>query len=161
MPRPHLDIGEDIAQQRKVWRIERIAWTLMGATIVAALLGFIGHGSFSRREAATLDSGLVVSWHRFERYHAQSQLTIELVDVTEAETGLRLGHDFLASVEIISIEPEPERVELDTAYSTYFFNTRAPGPILVNFKPVKPGGLELAVGREDGPMQRLPLFVYP
>ncbi len=58
------DIGEDIAHQRKVWKAERIAWTLMAGAILAAIFGFVGHGLFSKRTVALPGEGLVVEYQR-------------------------------------------------------------------------------------------------
>src|SRR5687768_10655702 len=76
--KPEIDIGEDLTQQRKVWMIERVSWTLGAIVILGALLGFAGHGTYSNREAAAPESGLVVSYQRFERYHAQTLLGLRL-----------------------------------------------------------------------------------
>jgi len=161
MPQSEIQLDEDIAHQQLLWRLERITWVLMALAILAGAVGLVGHGPFSAREAAGLDSGLVVSYNRFERYHAQSQLTLELVDVMDAETRIRIGEDFLRRVEVMGIEPEPERVELDQGFMTYVFNTNAAGPILVDFKPVKAGPVQLEIGRDSAPVQTLPLFIYP
>jgi hypothetical protein len=159
--KPEIDIGEDLAQQRKVWVIERVAWTLMAGVILAALLGFAGHGHFSDREAAAPEGDLVVSYQRFERYHAQTLLSLQLVDVQGDETRLRIGQEFLRKVEIMRMEPAPERVELDMNFTTYVFNTNAPGLILVHYKPISAGPLQIEIGLDGAPLQTLPQFVYP
>lgn len=155
------DIGEDIAHQRKVWVIERIAWTLMGLIILGALLGFAGHGRFSAREAGSTESGLVVQYQRFERHHAQTLLGLRLAAVEDDATRVRIGHEFLGKVEIVRLEPEPERVELDQGFNTFVFNTRGPGLILLHYKPIEPGPLQIEIGLEGEPLQTLPQYVYP
>jgi hypothetical protein len=156
-----IDIGEDLTQQRKVWVIERVSWTLGAIVILGALLGFAGHGKFSDREVTAPESSLVVSYQRFERYHAQTLLSLRLADVEEGETRVRIGQEFLGNIEVMRIEPEPERVELDTDFMTYVFNANTPGLILFHYKPVNPGPMQIEIGLADEPLQRLPQFVYP
>lgn len=155
------DIGEDIAHQRKVWTIERCAWMLMAAAIVAAVCGFAGHGLFSARTVAPLDSGLVVEYQRFERSHAQSQFSLLLTGTPGAETRIHVGEEFLRKAEITRIEPEPERAELDAGATAYVFNTRGAGRIVVHFRPVATGSMQLVLARDDAPPLRLAQFVYP
>lgn len=156
-----IDIGEDIAQQRKVWIIERVAWVLMAIIMLGALLGFTGHGPYSEREVSAPQSGLVVSYQRFERYHAQTLLSLRLTAVRGDETRVRIGQEFLRKVEVMRIEPEPERIELDDAFFTYVFNTNAPGLVLFHYKPIEAGPLQIDIGLDDEPLQQLPQFVYP
>ena len=155
------DIGEDIVHQRRVWKIERVAWTLMAGAIIAAICGFAGHGLFSERTVAPLDSGLIVEYQRFERYHAQTQLSLRLTGDTAPETRIHVGADFLGNVEIVGIEPEPARAELAADATTFVFHTNAAGRIVVHYRPVTPGGLQLVVGRDDAPLLYLQQFVYP
>lgn len=155
------DIGEDIAHQRKVWKIERGAWALMTAAIVAAVCGFAGHGLFSARIVAPPESGLVVEYQRFERYHAQSQLSLLLTGTPDDETRIHFGEEFLRKTEIVRIEPEPERAELGADATAYVFNTNAAGRIVVYFNPVAPGRVQLVLARDDAPPLRLAQFVYP
>jgi hypothetical protein len=157
-----LEIGEDIAQQQQVWLLERIAWMVTSFILVAALLGFVGHGYFSGRETGSADTGISVAWQRFERHQAQTLLAVRLTATpSEAQTRLRLGQDFLGRIQILRIEPEPARVELDGAFTTYVFNVKAPGLILFHFMPIGLGATQIEIGLEGRALQTLPQFVYP
>jgi hypothetical protein len=157
-----LEIGEDIAQQQQVWLLERIAWTVTGLILLAALLGFVGHGFFSERETGSTEAGIRVAWQRFERHQAQSLLSVQLTATApEPQTRLRLGQDFLGRIQIVRIEPEPARVELDGAFTTYVFNVNAPGLILFHFMPIGLGSTQIEIGLEGRALQTLPQFVYP
>lgn len=155
------DIDEDITHQRKVWKIERAAWMLMAAAIVASLCGFTGHGPLSERVLAAADSGLVVEYQRFERNHAQSQLSLVLTGMAGTETRIHVGAEFLRRNEITRIEPVPARAELGTDATTYVFDTNGAGRIVVHFRPAAVGSLQIVLGRDDAPPLRLAQFVYP
>ena len=155
------DIGEDIAHQRKVWKIERIAWSVMAAAIIAAVCGFTGHGLFSKRVMAPAGSGVIVEYQRFERVQAQTQLSLQLTGAVAAETRIRFGEDFLRGVEIVRMEPQPSRTELDVDATDYVFNTRAAGRIVVHYLPLTHGRLQLALARDDAPPLYLGQFVFP
>lgn len=158
---PAFDIGEDITHQRKVWKLERIAWTVMAVAIIAAVCGFAGHGLFSKRVVAPADSGLIVEYQRFERVQAQTQLSLRLTGTVAAETRIRFGEDFLQNVEIVRTEPQPSRTELDADATDYVFNTRAAGRIVLHYVPVTHGRLQLVLARDDAPLLYLGQFVYP
>ncbi|HEY0962088.1 MAG TPA: hypothetical protein VGE69_07000 [Pseudomonadales bacterium] len=160
MPRD-IDIGEDIDHQRKVWKLERIAWTVMAGSIIAAVCGFAGHGLFSERTVAPREGDFIVDYQRFERYHAQTQLTLHLTGDTADETRIHFGADFLRNVEVMRLEPEPERAELGANATAYVFNTDAAGRIVVHYKPIVSGRLPLVLGRDDAPLLYLEQFVYP
>lgn len=155
-----LDLDEDIAQQRTMWRLERIGWGLMVCIVLATLAGFTGHGPFSARTVGSTDAGFTVAYNRFERYAAPTLLTVYLGDVG-SETRLRVSQDFLRRVEVLRVDPQPERVELHTEYLTYVFTTTAPGMIVFHYEPAHAGRLEIGIGLEGRPVQTLPLFVYP
>jgi hypothetical protein len=156
-----LEIDEDIVQQQRMWRIERVGWALMALVLLAALLGFMGHGLFSERSAGTPEAGFVVTYHRFERYAAPTLLSVWLTTDNGGETRLRVSQEFLRKIEQLHVDPEPERVELDSGFDTYVFRTRAPGPIVFHYEPTSAGSMAIMLGLEDGPLQTVHQFVYP
>jgi hypothetical protein len=156
-----LDLDEDIAQQRTVWRLERIGWALMALLLLATLAGFTGHGPFSERTVGSTEAGFTVSYNRFERYAAATLLTLHLGDDIGSETRLRVSQDFLRRVEVLRVDPVPEHVELDTEYLTYVFATRAPGMIVFHYEPASVGRMEIGIGLDDRPLLTLQQFVYP
>jgi hypothetical protein len=162
MPEPaRLQIDEDITQQRRMWRIERAGWMLMALVILAALLGFTGHGLFSERSAGSADAGFVVTYHRFERYAAPTLLSVLLAADNGGETRLRVNQEFLRKISQLRVDPEPVHVELDNGFDTYVFATHAPGPIVFHYEPSSAGPMAITLGLEDGPLQTLRQFVFP
>jgi hypothetical protein len=159
--RESFDIGEDIRHQRKVWTVERVAWVLMSAAIIAALCGFTGHGLFSARTATSPESGLVIEYQRFERHHAQTHLSLMLTGTPAEETQLYFGAEFLRKAEVTRIEPEPERAELGADATMYVFNTNAAGRIIVHYRPIAMGRVQLVLSRDTAPPLRLTQYVYP
>jgi hypothetical protein len=63
-----LQIDEDLAFQRREWKIQRVGWGAMALVIIAALLGVFGTGPLSN---ATLErEGLRLEYERFCRFAA-------------------------------------------------------------------------------------------
>jgi hypothetical protein len=60
-----MEIETDLEFQRRVWRVPRVGWLIIGAAVVAALLGLFGTGPLSR--ASTDGGGLTVEYDRFAR----------------------------------------------------------------------------------------------
>lgn len=156
-----IDLGEDIAQQERVWRIERISWVLMALALAASLLGFTGHGYFSERMSGSSESGLVVTYHRFERYAAPTLFTVRLMEAPSATTRLRVGQDFMRNVEVLRVDPQPQGVELGADFLTYVFATSAAGTIVFHYEPAVTGTLAIEIGLEGRPLLASAQFVYP
>ena len=156
-----IDLGEDIAQQEHVWRIERVSWTLMALVLAASLLGFTGHGYFSERRIGSSESGLEASYHRFERRAAPTLFTVRLTGMPAATTRLHINQDFVQNVEALRVYPQPQRVELGTDFLTYVFDTGAAGTIVFRYEPAAAGALEIELGLEGRPPLALAQFVYP
>jgi hypothetical protein len=157
----NFDIAEDIAHQHRVWKIERVAWLLMAAAVIASVVGFTGHGLFSAHTVALPGTGIVVEYERFERNHAQTQFSVQLTAPLADETHIHVGQGFLGNVEITRIEPEPSRAEVGVDGATYVFNTKSAGRIIVHYKPDGAGSMSLVIGRDAMPPLLLPQFVYP
>lgn len=161
MPGNTLDCDEDIDQQQRMWRIERAGWLLMALVMLAALLGFTGHGLFSERSAGSPEAGFVVSYHRFERYAAPTLLTVLPSDGDSGEIRLRVDQEFLRKIAFLRVDPEPVRVELDSGYDIFVFAVKAPGPIVFHYEPLAPGPMAITLGLEGRPLQTLSQFVFP
>lgn len=158
-----LELEEDIAQQNKVWAIERIAWIIMGGIVVAGMAGFLGHGAYSSRSEAPLDAGYRLDYQRFERHQSASQFTVRLTEA-DYDGGLvtmRLGNEFLRKAEITGVEPEPDSVELNADFIAFRFRVAAAGDITFHFMPTGFGNMALDLSIGERPLQTHPQFVLP
>jgi hypothetical protein len=161
-----LEIDEDIQQQCKVWRIERICWCVMALLILAALTGLLGHGPLSSTTFDDPASGLLVQYERFERANAPTSFRIQVKsqEGESMDTRISLGSEFFSKVEVSRIEPEPAGVEVWPDHLTYEFSrpdTANPATIRVHYKPLDFGRIEIEMGLEGFPTRTFSQFIYP
>ncbi len=70
--RQELQVADDPSFQAAMWRVQRVAWLLFAAILVAAALGFTGAGGpFARDRLATahgvIDHPRVLRWNTADR----------------------------------------------------------------------------------------------
>lgn len=161
-----LEINEDPASERRTWRVERMAWFLMMLIIAAALAGLFGSGPLSRAQAKSADGRMEIEYQRLTRYLAPATLRILMAAGAERDE-LRqvwLNRDFLNSVQLESIIPEPERMEAAGGGVICFF--RAPPsdqPTVVSFglKMQRIGLITGQAGLNDQTLISFRQFVWP
>lgn len=76
-PRDH-PVEDDIAFQRKAWKVERVGWACLLVLVVFALLGLFSNGPLSDRRLTTPDGTLQVDDQRFLRQGGRSPLRLAL-----------------------------------------------------------------------------------
>jgi hypothetical protein len=160
-----LEIPEDLDFQRKVWALQRHGWAAMGVLVLLGLLGAFGSGPFSDAMAGDAGSPLVLRYQRFARFRSPSQLVAELRPGTASlEARLWLSSDFLASVQIEDIEPQPVRVEAGPDRSAYVIRLAAPKAatrVTISVRPDAAGRISGRASLDDSRPLRFAQFVYP
>jgi len=160
-----LEIDEDIQQQRKVWRIEKVSWCVMVLLMIAALSGLLGHGPLSSATLGDSASGMLVQYEHFERANAPASFRIQLASQDQTTNArISLGNEFFSKVAVSRIEPAPAEVEVWPDHLTYVFLRPEPGSaadIIVHYKPLDFGSVEVELGLEGYPKQAFSQFVYP
>ncbi|HZH42938.1 MAG TPA: hypothetical protein VEY50_02475 [Lysobacter sp.] len=159
-----LQLHEDLAHERREWKLQRIGWVLWALLLLAALLGLLGHGPLSdntARDAAGLAS---VRHQRFERYEAPSHYDIEAAPAAAAGDvlTLRLERPVLERLELERFEPEPLHVRADGDALLFAF-ARSPQRttrVRVFFRPQRFGTLRARIGVGAARVQ-FNQFVYP
>jgi hypothetical protein len=159
-----LQLHQDMTHQRREWRVQRIAWVLMGLLMLAALLGLLGPGPLSHADVSA--AALRVEYSRFEHMQAPGELRIELpADAVQAGTvRLRLNRGFVEQVDLERIDPEPRASAADSDGLIYEFDTRrSPGPVavVVYYKYRTFGHMPVHVAMEGGPAVSFAQWVYP
>ena len=159
-----LQIDAQIDHQRREWRAERIAWWVMGALLLAALLGLFGHGPLSRVHAGDA-TGLSVEYDRLQRANAPAELAFRIDEslVRQGEARLRIDDGLLRSMHIESIMPEPDRAEARVGAVEFVFvvaeGSDAQG--IVRYRPVSFGRRTGRVSTPGAPSVAVDHFVYP
>jgi hypothetical protein len=107
---------------------------------------------------------LTVAYPRFLRAESPVQLDVTAAPELAADGRLAIWLDsaYLARFELVTVAPEPERTELGSNRTTFFFATTATAPVTVKFRleAQKAGSASGAVGAGAARLM-LRQFVYP
>jgi hypothetical protein len=165
--REGFEIDEDMEFERRSWRWQRVGWAVILLILLSALLGLFGTGWLDSAVAGQPGSQLWVEYDRFGRLQAETtRLQIHLGPGTGASGKVRiwLNHEYMESVRVTSLTPQPESVEDGPDRFTYVFNVPdASQPTLVIFRlePDKMGRVTGVVGLEGGASLSFKQFIYP
>lgn len=160
-----LQIDEDVEFQRREWRMERMGWVALAGFVIAAVAGVFGDGPLSRASASDNGGQLVVHYERFLRASASSELHLRVVTSksTNGELAILADPSYLRHVEVLSIVPEPKRVEQLGRHIVYVFAVTAPAEhadIAFRYKPTRAGRLHGSFGVSDGGPVALRQFAF-
>ena len=129
-----LEIDENYPHHVKGWRFKRVAWSLMGLLIVAALGGFLGPGPYSKRSIAG-PGGLNLQYERVARYNAPAHLFLT-VPAGKEDLEVSLPADFIKVIELEGIDPEPKEMRLEGDKHTWIFPRKGGGSeIFIHYRP--------------------------
>lgn len=131
--------AEDMPFQIRSWRVRGVAWTGLGITLVAALLGVFSVGPLSSVTLVGADGRLVVETQRFLRDGAAERITLRVDGVTAAEFEIVLDPVFEAGFDIEAMQPEPLRAFADDAGLHLFFVASPDARSLVELR-IRPTG---------------------
>ncbi len=138
-----LQLHEDLAHERREWKLQRVGWALMALALLAAVLGLFGHGPLSETASASADGALTVRHQRFERYQAPSEYDIGALPALAAGgvLVLRVEPALLARIEIERFEPAPQQVRADGEALLFAFATvpGKPARVRMFFRPKRSG----------------------
>ncbi len=98
-------IQEDMGQQKRQWKAERVGWIVLTFLITAALFGLLGIGPLSSVELASPDGELSAAYSRFERNGASSQLVIRAKGDVAGKSALRIEGALFERFSIENIHP--------------------------------------------------------
>jgi hypothetical protein len=161
-----LDSSQHIKQQRREWLVERIGWGLIACIILAALLGGLGFGPLSSRDAASGDGSLRASFYAIERAQAGTKLELwrEPDDGAAKEFDLAISRTFLDEVTLESLVPEPTKVAADGDHIVFTFSendlTRG-GKIVCRYKHNHCGVVKYEIAIVAHEPLRISQFVLP
>jgi len=98
-------IQEDMRLQLRLWRLERTAWIVLALIVLLALSGLFGGGPLSSVRTHTPDDSLRVSYERFERNGAATELSVHMRG--GSPLWLEIEGDLLTHFTWESIQPQP------------------------------------------------------
>jgi hypothetical protein len=143
-------LGENLPFQRREWRVQRFAWWLLGAFVLAAALGLFGNGVLSHAEARSADGSLAIGYERFLRSGTAMRLVVQVTASGAVE--LHVNRTYFENLKIDRITPEPETVAVGTDDVRLTFAAGAPGGriILFDAEPLHMGRYQAAFGLTPG-----------
>ena len=161
-PHPELQLDQDFRQQKIEWRIQRVAWPLLAALLVAIMLGLLGQGPLSKAQAGSADAGLTLDYHRFMRRLSPETLELQ-VQGTSDRVRLRIDGAYLDAVDMERSFPEPQEVRSGRDETTMVFQAEPGQPVVVRLevKPKDMGTIDGWMAVDDRPRQPFSHFVYP
>jgi hypothetical protein len=160
-----LEVGEDLAFQRRSWVIQRIGWAIMAVLTAASIGGVFGSGPLNDAQASSAGGDLRVHYDRFPRYDAPARLRIEAARglAREGIVWISLRREFVDAIKVRQVMPPPQRVEAGFDWVAFAFPIHAGGPITVSvdYEPRRLGALRVRVGVGDASTVDFGQFVYP
>jgi hypothetical protein len=161
-----LELGQDLAYQRREWAFERAGWLVLAAIVLLGLLGLLGRGPLSTASGTDPRGALRLEYNRFLHYRDPDTLKVRLAKGASAggEVHLWLAADYLARIEITRVSPEAERVEVGEDWHVYVFpvaDRGLPAEITFHIEAEGMGKLPGRVGLGGGEPLEFWQFVYP
>lgn len=162
--RKELDLAEDMRHQRREWKAEHVGWWVMGAILLAALLGLAGPGPLSLTTTGTPGSNLWVEHQRFARYQAPMEIKVHFRQpMQDDEIRIAMDREFYASTES-EISPPPEKTELRGDRVSFVFPARSASGhtgIIFRAKPTQRGSHRVRIWLDDEHSVTLRIFIFP
>lgn len=113
-----LQVRDEAGFQRREWKFVRAGWALMALFVLAASGGLLGGpGPLSWAQARSPQGLFVVEYQRFAHVQADDLMTVTLepAAVTGDSADVQLDGDWVRSVEITSVTPQPTE-QVSTPY---------------------------------------------
>ena len=119
-----LQVDQDIALQHRVWRAQRVGWTVLGLFVLAGVLGLWGGvGPLNSASAHAADRELTVHYPRFARYVGPTEFAVE-VSAARARAGaleLSIARSYIDQWEMYGISPQPDSEKARGEWMVYEF----------------------------------------
>jgi hypothetical protein len=163
-PAPPLVSGLQIDQaldfQQRFHVIQRVAWSVLALVPVAAVAGLFGGGLFSETTAGGRAAGVTVSYDRFARITADTEIELRVARA-DGPTAVTISRALLDRYEVGEIRPEPVRVVTRPDRVEYVFAASGSGTVLFAVQPDDVGSSSGMVTVAGGTPVRVNQFVFP
>ena len=156
-------VEEDMNEQRRAWRFERIGIGALVVLIGLTLGGLFSKGPLSHVQLQTSDGRLSVEYERFSRNGAQDDVIVTSSGAPGEMRYLVLGHEWLEGMSIESLNPQPANLTSDERDLVIPMRADARGTATL-YLSLRSNGVGLYKGHirlKDGPRLDLSKFIYP
>jgi hypothetical protein len=156
-----LEIDQDLRYQRLEWRLERLAWLVIGLVLLAAAAGLFGSGPLSSSEVA---SGPVrVEYQRFLREGSGNRLAIAAQTGAADVLVIQVSRAYLSRMRVEQISPEPRRIAMSGEWARLEFDVEphSRAEIAVDLEPNGWGRVEGAIAVAGDGSVSFRQLIYP
>jgi hypothetical protein len=143
--------------------MQRIGWWVMGATLVAALLGVFGGGPLSKAEVVVPGANVRLQYERLVRLGQEEALAWRGLRAVGDSVDIELAYDR----ELFSLSPEaypqPERMRITPSGVILTFATlpNSTTELSTALVPRRPGVLSIRARAGEGDWVALSMIVFP
>jgi hypothetical protein len=155
-----LQIDHALNFQRRFGRVQRVAWRLLAVVPVAAIAGLFGGGLFSEVTAGSEGAGVTVTYERFGRRTADTELDLELARPSRT-TDVAISRAFLDRYDTSDVRPEPLRVRTLADAVVFTFAAGPRGRATFFLQPKGLGSSSGTVTVSGGTPVHITQLVYP
>jgi hypothetical protein len=151
-----IEIEEDLQFQRKEWIFQRIGVGVIGAFVIAAMLGLTGMGGpLSHASAGERGGPLFIEYERVVRGGAKATLKLHVRNDPPGFIQFWVSAPYLEHVIVDYVVPEPETVVVEEGRHVYTIRAASPEVTLtVEMEHQTFGRLDGEVGIVGGPAVR-------
>lgn len=159
-----LEIDVDPAFQERWWRVERVAYLLMGALVIAALCGLTGAGGpLSRGQVQA--GGATIDYPRIARWQSAEDASIRFAPDTTGEVDVLLSTRFAEAFDVEGVQPQPVSAGSTAAGHRLTFDlgtARGSKTVVLSLRPAHPGLPDRGTVRiGDAPPATLGFVILP
>ena len=145
-----LQIDQALTFQRRFERVQRVAWWLLSLVPVAAIAGLFGGGLFSTATAGSERARVTVTYERFGRLTADTELELEFARPSRT-TDVAISRAFLDRYDTSEVRPQPLRVRTVADAVVFTFAAAPAGRATFSLAPAAVGSV---AGRSRSPAAR-------
>src|SRR5690606_7114479 len=103
-------LQEDMGFQRRAWRMERVAWSVMGLLVLLTGLGLFSDGVLSTATAHDESRRIEVDYDRFYRNSAAATMRWRIQAAHESQSTVSVNQEFAEAFMVEAMLPEPSSV---------------------------------------------------
>ena len=155
-----LQIDQALTFQRRFERVQRVAWWLLALVPVAAIAGLFGGGLFSEATAGSERARVTVTYERFGRLTADTELELEFARPART-TDVAISRTFLDRYNTSEVRPQPLRVRTLADAVVFTFAVAPAGRATFFLQPDAVGSSSGTVTVTGGTPVHVKQLVYP